>query len=620
MPNKFNVAALDGVSRMLVTQPDALSRSNGELRPNNRDISRPGHFQVSSSLAEREEEEARAIAAAAFYNASGTAAPDILTAGPGTLRGPIRYLPPGNVAQLYWQYTEVERSRGLTPASRRTFNRIFKSVGSTHLKFRHKTEHASCTTCEGYKKELKTRNLGTEARQTIMKLYTKHLVDQWLDRQGTSHAMELSVSCSNFLLSGQLLATLALSLSVWTLSADGVDQAKLRVPRVKHKTHAFERLVRPALHVRGVWLHGMVYHLGIADADMHKNTNNNVEAISRAINQAYLKSGRQLPLGLNLVQDNTSRECKNSKIIKFITALVALGVFRWVAALYQITGHTHGPLDGTFGQICVKLSFEVFDDDLECVKLLQQILSGLGVDAGTKEGTLAYKLDEAADWEEWWDQLPVSLSNLTGPEAPHFFKACARKDVGLLGSHGHKSSDEASVAHDVWSEPARPNDVVLVIKSRVASLSIHQIVPVLPEGMRGCMTRILQPRGKYPRKHMGAATRTKISALATELRASGVISAAAGAYLSDWAQGIRRTVPRPASYDFLSFRWAAAPARPSQARGPAAHDEPRVTRRVQVRVLGVGGGPLPGADAAEEADEPDAGPLVIAADGDNALL
>ena len=85
---------------------------------------------------------------------------------------------------------------------------------------------------------------------------------------------------------------------------------------------------------------------------------------------------------------------------KFATELVALGVVESVVLCYPEKGHTHGPLDATFGQMCVKLSLEEFDDDMDVVSILNDFLRTSGFDANTVSGSKAYKLDEAAKWAE----------------------------------------------------------------------------------------------------------------------------------------------------------------------------------------------------------------------------
>ena len=96
--------------------------------------------------------------------------------------------------------------------------------------------------------------------------------------------------------------------------------------------------------------------------------------------------------------DNTSRECKNQKIVKFATRLVAQGWFENVILNYPQKGHTHGPLDATFGQACVKLSLAEFHDDLDVVRILDGYLKDYGLDADSRASSKAYKLDESPDW------------------------------------------------------------------------------------------------------------------------------------------------------------------------------------------------------------------------------
>ena len=148
-----------------------------------------------------------------------------------------------------------------------------------------------------------------------------------------------------------------------------MDQAKFRVPRILIESKALDALLRPALHVQGARCHGFGYHLAVADADMPKDTNNNVEVISRLLSRVYDKHGG-LPLGLHLQQDNTARECKNQFMVNWAAKLVAMNVFEWVTLSYLITGHTHEDIDGTFGQLTVKLAAEEFDDDAQVIAIL----------------------------------------------------------------------------------------------------------------------------------------------------------------------------------------------------------------------------------------------------------
>ena len=96
-------------------------------------------------------------------------------------------------------------------------------------------------------------------------------------------------------------------------------------------------------------------------------------------------------------------------------------MWRALPICIQTKGHTHGPLDATFGQTCVKLFSEEFGDDLDVVDILGDFLKTSGLlDAGTRAAAKAFKLDEAAEWIKWVEEVDLAMSALTGPEAPPY--------------------------------------------------------------------------------------------------------------------------------------------------------------------------------------------------------
>ena len=64
----------------------------------------------------------------------------------------------------------------------------------------------------------------------------------------------------------------------------------------------------------GAWCEGFGFHFAVADADMKKDTNNNIELLARLMEQLYCAWGA-LPLSIAIIQDNTARACKNQKIV-----------------------------------------------------------------------------------------------------------------------------------------------------------------------------------------------------------------------------------------------------------------------------------------------------------------
>jgi hypothetical protein len=309
---------------------------------------------------------------------------------------------------------------------------------------------------------------------------------------------------------------------------------------------------------------------------MKKDTNNNVEVIARLLSDMQAEHNC-LPLGLHIQQDNTSRECKNQHMVNFTAKLVALGVFQWVTLAYLITGHTHENLDGTFGQLTVKLSALEFDSDTEVLVILHRLLGDLGIDRASRNAAKAYKLDEAADWQEWWGETGLSLSRLTGPDAPHWFHVCRLKDMG---------ETDVPLTSVPGMPPPLPDDVVMVVKERMASVSAHQVLRLLPANACQNLVRV-QPRGLHSRRAGGEEVKAKVARVAKDLLAKGVIQPAAHDYLVGWAEGTGERHARPLTYSFLEVR----PQLDRPAAGPVRWG--RGALRVQVQVRGLSGGLLP---------------------------
>ena len=552
-------------------------------------------------VADAKEREERCIlaASAAVSMRGGPEAAAVL--GPGTFAGPMRYLPPGKVIHTWWEYRALQSHNGKEVSSYNTFRKVFNLLKKCHvMKFRTRGQHAVCCICTAFKKELRQGRMTPTARAQTLERYSKHLVSQWMDRQVYDHMQDMSMTCSHALSEGQRWASTMLSRSVLCISVDGMDQAKFRVPRKLTVTHTFEKLLRPAMHVHGIWAHGAGYALAVSDSDMKKDTCTNVEVVARMIDSLYRRWGT-LPLGLHLHQDNTSRECKKQKMRKFAISLVAKGVFRWTTLGFLITGHTHIGLDATYGQITLKLSHEEFDDDMECVELLSRFVTEVGIDKQSRDHAIAYKLDEVARWDEWWDQLGCTFSNLTGPDAPHYFRVCLRKDLGEVDAVPHDRRQELRCPSENIGDPPQAEDIMLVVKSRLHDLDVKQVVQVLPAALRTRVFRLPQPRGLCTRRAVPREVREKCARTATNLHIAREISTTSLAYLTGWSRSTRARQPRPADYKFLNHHWLPEPR---VASNQHVHQRGDVQmQRVRLSIVGVSGQPLP-RDPESEDDAP----------------
>lgn len=108
--------------------------------------------------------------------------PDSANIGPGTLKGPRRYVQCAKPAVLYYDYCAWETANGRQPGCFNTFLNVYKKVFKTHLAFRNVGLHSQCTTCTKLKAEgRKARS--KERKSEIQQMYANHLLSQWLDRQ-----------------------------------------------------------------------------------------------------------------------------------------------------------------------------------------------------------------------------------------------------------------------------------------------------------------------------------------------------------------------------------------------------------------------------------------------------
>ena len=599
MPDKFNFEQ-DDAQTVVIRATKALGKRGPKMRSvNTLELDHIDHDVRASS-----EEEVRAIAAHAMYLESLRNPSDAALVGPGMFRGPLRFLPPGKRVHLFWEYTAWAKQWNMPIASFSTFLRAFGQCDK-QLRIRKVGEHAVCDTCTCLKKRLRDARWPKD-RQTVLEEYTAHVLMVWLDRQVYANATTTSLECRRLLDMGERFCAVALSASQLCMAVDGMDQAKFRVPRILLKTKSLEKLYRPALHIQGAWAHGWGYNLAIMDADMKHDSNNNIDVASRLLDQIYRTHGG-LPKGFQLQQDNTCRECKNQKVLKWAIKVVALGVFRWVSLNYLITGHTHEDLDATFGQLTVKLSMSEFDDDMDVVEQLMRLSGGLGIEAQSRRSSIAYKVDEAPEWEHWWDEVGLHLINLTGPSAPHVFRVCLRSDLGCTAEN---AAERGVAVQPLPGLIPHGDDVIIVVKAFMSSPQIHQVIVALP--FHGRPNLSVQPSGLHGRRLGDDRVKGTVARRAEEAFAGGHISAKARDYLVQWATGVRRRLPKPEAYEFLNHRWNV---------GQGGSCIPQASRRGArpvnlIRIQGVGhggavGGPLPA--NVESDDDAEQGPLILAA-------
>jgi len=132
-------------------------------------------------------------------------------------------------------------------------------------------QHPICDECWLKKRALKACRDPVE-RVALIEQLSLHYLENHLNRMFYNNMVEMSMKTSQALANGKLFSQLSRELSQAAMSADGVDQAKFKVPRDTDKPQKLPAFIRPAMHVQGVWMNGFGYHFALSDADQKKHT------------------------------------------------------------------------------------------------------------------------------------------------------------------------------------------------------------------------------------------------------------------------------------------------------------------------------------------------------------
>lgn len=267
--------------------------------------------------------------------------PDSANVGPGTLKGPRRYVQCAKPSVLYYDYCAWESANGRQPGCFNTFLNVYKKVFKTHLAFRNVGLHSQCTVCTKLKTE-SAKARSQERKSELQRIYASHLLSQWLDRQYYWGLRSLSASTfRSWLDFGQKFLATTLANSVMTMAIDGMDQSKFRVPRtLRPPSKIMARLYRPAVHCVAAWIHGLLLNVYISNPDTKKDSSTQAEVVALCLGEALERCSNQLPLGLHIQIDNTYREGKNTFFMAFLLTLLLRRSFRWISVGFLRSGHS----------------------------------------------------------------------------------------------------------------------------------------------------------------------------------------------------------------------------------------------------------------------------------------
>lgn len=483
---------------------------------------------------------------------------------------------------LFIQYQAYCEAAGLATAAFTTFRRVMKSIFASHLRFRDKGDFGQCDVCHKLRKRI--RSATTKQLKAInIRLYSQHLLQQWSDRQFYWNHRTLSRNYfSQGLHFSKRFAGSDLASSVITVIQDGMDQAKLRIPKWGYAklSKAATKLYRPATHLLASWLHGFRLFLYLSDEDLKKNSETQLETLSLSLQDLFGHCS-SMALSLHLQQDNCAREGKNRFVMCFMLLIQILGVCRFTSLGYLRTAHSHDDVDQVFGQITRLLMGKRCQSASEMIALLEDCIQQghQSEKSGRLRGSVAVanKLDQVSCWKKFVNQVGVSFKGL---RHVHYMRFCARKDLGadvLDNVHHLEEYGPRWTPHD--------EDVFLVTKRWLSDSEIQRAMVVVPASVAKQIRQGYQPPGGLASKRaIGEQVQKVLQKRVPICQRTGEVTTEGAHYLLGWCQGTLPQKPKPDVYNFLSYRWS--PDMRRESHEPGKWQPPRRVKHFDISLRG----------------------------------
>ena len=272
---------------------------------------------------------------------------------------PARHLPPGKIEELFELYRSCS---GEHYASKTCFEKVYRERWRSVLTFRAEGQHARCTTCAKLSR-LRLLAQTSAAKQEVRQQKEQHVERVRLDRAYYARMQRLSIESTRARPGPPESA--ASDDSVLTLTVDGMNQAKFRLPRNLGAVKLFEKAWRPQEHCVGVLAAGVVDAFYLLGPETKNDSNMVCTLLSHTLDVAQEKlreRGRAMPQNMLVACDNTARENRNQWLNKWASTLMLRNLFRSVTFAFMEVGHTRNNLDQKFSVIATGLaSQEVFE-------------------------------------------------------------------------------------------------------------------------------------------------------------------------------------------------------------------------------------------------------------------
>lgn len=246
-----------------------------------------------------------------------------------------RWLPPGNLAELFDHYQTVQQLLECPAASFNTFVRVYQADWKDVLGFRHKTEFTVCDVCEQLKLQLHDKNVPLSEKLGAVTQYRRHLKDQYNDRSIAWQLCDVANQRDG---------------DVLVLWLDAMEQAKFAVPRHRglRTSSSTSKLQKPRMKLHGCWAFGFTLQLWCLDETSKHDSACIIEILARTIQRAFEicdQNQIQRPRHVCIVADNTVREAKNRFVMAWVHHQIARGRFRNGTLMMLRKSHTHDRID-----------------------------------------------------------------------------------------------------------------------------------------------------------------------------------------------------------------------------------------------------------------------------------
>lgn len=344
-----------------------------------------------------------------------------------------------------------------------TFCRCYHREWQAVLKVRSEGQHSKCATCERLKQFRRLATSKEDVRRCNDQ-FTAHiksmLADRHIDAKMNAQAKDSA-------------AGVTLSESSVSITVDGMDAGKFRLPRNLSGSKEFAEMWRPELHFHGMLIDGIAEVYAVSNCNIAKDSNLDMTIVSYGIEQAYnyyQRKNQPLPKVLRLHADNCSSELKNQHVFKYCAWLLSRHLFDEILITTFMVGHSHGRIDQRFAEVRQCLT----EAPILQTKADFEEAVAAGVTARDGRCLEVLPLEATIDFQAFLANLPVKVGGHTQTyqktmrheESVHVFTFQRRETLA--------DSWSSQVVETFPDEPPSPNDIIMGTRHYMSSAGDSQ--------------------------------------------------------------------------------------------------------------------------------------------------